>query len=137
MPRFCELAEKEIPNFAGIQYVHTDLDEGIASLKQNRTIIWGMDTILLGALVHGFEAFALPFLNIVPETIVEVYEYVRNNKLNDAMSAQQKLNLGINDICKRGGDWTFLLKKEFNKIVRDFKVGLTRKPNLNVINRQH
>jgi len=136
MTRFVDLAEKEIPNFSGVHFAHTDLDLGTALLKQGRTIILGVETVFLGALVHGFEAFAFTGMNIYPEMIVEIYENVRNNKLHEAMSAQNKLFYRVNEIVKRGGDWTLWMKNEFNKIVRDFKVGPTRKPNLNIINRQ-
>lgn len=135
MTRFCDLAEKEIPNWVGLQYTHFDLTEATATLKQGRTIILGMETMMLGALSQGFEAFAFTFLNIYPEMIVEIYENFRNNKLREAMTAQTKLFQRVNEIVKRGGDWTLYMKNEFNKVVRDFKVGPCRKPNLNTINR--
>lgn len=137
MPRFCDLAEKEIPNFCGLQYSHTDMDMATACLKQGRTIILGLETIMLGALTQGFEAVACTMLNIFPEMIVEIFENYRNNKLHEAMNAQFKLNQRIHEIVKRGGDWTMYMKNEFNKVVRDFKVGPCRKPAMNVINRQY
>jgi len=137
MTRFVDLAEREIPNFVGLQYVHHDLDEGIATLKQGRTIIFGMGTLMLGALVHGFEAFCITTLNMHPEMVVEIYENFRNNKLREAQTAQTKLYQRIYEIVKRGADWTLFMKNEFNKVVRDFKVDPTRKPHYNVINRQY
>jgi len=137
MPRFVDLAEREIPNFCGLHYVHHDLDEATATLKQGRTIIFGMETIFLGALVLGFESFSFTTLNMHPEMIVEIYENWRNNKLREAMTAQTKLYQRTYEIVKRGADWTFFMKNEFNKVVRDFKVGPTRKPQRNIINRQY
>lgn len=136
MTRFVDLAEREIPNFAGVHYVHHDLDEATALLKQGRTIIFGMETIMLPALVQGFEAFAFTTLNIYPEMVIEIFENFRNNKLREAMTAQTKLYQRTYEIVKRGADWTLFMKNEFNKVVRDFKVGPTRKPHYNTINRQ-
>lgn len=137
MPRFTGLADHEIPNFVGLHYVHTDLDEATYTLKQGRTIIFGMESLMLAALVQGFETFSFTTLNTYPEMIVEIYENWRNNKLREAMTAQTKLYQRIYDIVKRGTDWTLYMKNEFNKVVRDFKVGPTRKPHWNTINRQY
>lgn len=136
MTRFCDLADKEIPNFVGLQYAHTDLVEASATLKKDRTIILSMETMMLGALSQGFEAFAVSFLNIYPEMIVEIYENYRNNKMREAMASHTKMFQRVFEIVKRSGDWTLCMKNEFNKVVRDFKVGPTRKPNFNTINRQ-
>lgn len=137
MHRLCELAEKEIQNFNGLHYCHTDLDEGVACLKKDRTVLLGCDSILLGGLVHQFDCICMTMLNHYTEMVVDIYNHVRNNKLQDAMIAQQKLNQCIRDIYMRGGDFVRIMKAEFNKIARDMKVGPVRKPNLNCINRQY
>lgn len=136
MPRLCDLAEKEIPNFNGVHYCHSDLDEAVACLKNNRIVILGWDSILLGGLVHQFECICMTMLNHYTEMVVDIYNNVRNNKLQDAMVAQHKLSQCMRDIYKRGGDFVHIMKDEFNKIARDIKVGPCRKPNLNLINRQ-
>lgn len=136
MPRFYEFAEKEISTFGGLYFAHHNMDEAYSTLKQGRTVILGMETMLLGALTHGFEAVAVTMMNIHPELIFEIFENCRNNKLQEAKTTQYKLNQRINEIYKRGGDWNTYMKNEFNK-VRDFKVGPTRKPMYNVKNYQY
>lgn len=136
MPRFCNLAEQEIPNFCGLKFTSVDLDEGAACLKPGRTVFLGADTILTGAVALGFDSAIMTTLNIFPESSFEIFELMRNNKVQDAMVAQMKMNKRIFEICPRGADWVETMKTEFNKVNTTFKAGPCRKPLTNVIKKQ-
>lgn len=137
MPRLCDLAERDIPNFNGIHYCHGDLDECCACLKDNRCVILGDDGILCGALAQNIETCCLTTLNHCPEIIKEIYDCVRNNKLHEAAIGQKKLCCRINECCRRGDDFVLTMKKEFNKAHSSIHVGPSRKPHVNVINREY
>lgn len=132
MPRFCDLAEKEIPNFCGLKYTNGDMEQGIACLKPGRTVFLGADTILTGALALGFDCAILTTLNIFPELSLEIFSYMRNNKVHEALTVQMQMNKRIWEICPRGADWVNTMKMEFNKINTAFKMGSCRKPLANL-----
>jgi len=136
MPRFCTLAEQEIPNFCGLKFTSTDLDEGAACLKAGRSVFLGADTILTAALALGFDSAIMTTLNIFPELSFEIVEHMRNNKVQDALATQVKLNKRIFEICPRGDDWVETMKTEFNKANTTFKAGPCRKPFMNIVKKQ-
>lgn len=133
MPRFCDLAEKEIPNFGGLKYTNGNMEEGVACLKSGRTIFLGADTILVGAMALGFDSAIITTLNLFPELSQEIYELMKTNKWQEANVVQMKLNKRVWEICPRGGDWVATMKNEFNKINTTFKAGPCRKPLMNML----
>lgn len=66
MPRLCDLAEKHVPTFNGIKFTSSDLNEGISCLKPARKIFLGSNTIILGALVQGFDSTITTTSNMYP-----------------------------------------------------------------------
>lgn len=132
MPRFCELAEKEIPTFCGIKYTSGDMEEGVACLKTGRTVFLGGNTILTGALALGFDSVILTTLNVFPDYAIQIFEHMRNNKWQEAQAIQAKWNDHIQQICPRGADWVQSMKDEFNKVNPTFECGPCRKPVMNV-----
>lgn len=128
MPRFCDLAEKEIANFCGLKYTSADLEEGVACLKNGRTLYLGNASILTGALAMGFDSAIMTILNICPEHATEAFEHAQNNRPKAALESQLKLNKVINDVCPRGADWVESMKSEFNRINPTFESGPCRKP---------
>ena len=137
MTRFWDLVEREVQNFAGVYYAHHNLDEATTLLKRNRFVIYAGDNTLIGALTLGFDTIASTLLNIVPEHFVEIYELVRTFKLREAMAAQEKLHKRIYDVYRPGFDWVQTWKVEMNKVQPEIRVGVTRKPILNIINKQY
>lgn len=135
MFRFCEMVEKEVPNFVGVEYIHHDMVEATTLLKHGRNIVWGMDKVLIGALAVGMDTFMLTTLNICPELVMEIVDRMRQNKLNEAMMFSEKLMRRIDDIYVRGSDWIMLMKNEFNKMHTGMKVGPCRKPVLNIVHK--
>jgi len=135
MTRLCDLAEKDIPNFVGLEYISPDLNEGAACLKQNRLVLFGHDTLLLGALVMGFQSATVTMLNICPNNVLEIYDNIMNNKLIEAEAAQEKLIKHVDGIYKPGQDWVQIMKQECNNVHPACKCGPCRKPQVNVINK--
>lgn len=128
MPRFCDLMEREIPSFRGLKYTNGDMEIGIQMLKEDRNILLGADTILIGALSLGFDSAILTTLSICPEYSIEILKHCENSDYNAALEAQKKLNLRIKEIMSNGtGEWVESMKKEFNKLNLGFKAGSTRK----------
>lgn len=132
MPRFCELAEKEIETFRGIKYTNGDMEEGVACLAPGRTVFLGGNTILTGALALGFDSAILTTLNVFPEYAVSIFENMRNNQWQEARAVQDKWNAHINQICPRGADWVQSMKEEFDRVNPKFPCGPCRKPLTNV-----
>lgn len=136
MPRFYDIAEREISTFCGLKYTSGDLVQGTNCLKQGRNVILGADTIMAGAFTLGFDAAILTTLNIYPEHALECYDAIQKGKIREAQTAQEKLNQRIRDILSRGsGDWVETMKDEFNKVNGKLNAGPYRKPCLNVIKR--
>lgn len=128
MVRFCKLAEKEIPNFCGLEYASSELDEGVACLKPGRHVFIGADKILVAALSQGFDSAILTAVNLFPEYPIEIFKHVHNNDVTSAARVQLKMNQRFEAIFPPGGDWVRTMKNEFNKTVSTFKVGPCRKP---------
>lgn len=125
MPRFCDLADKEIPSFNGIKFSNNDLNECIACLKPDRKVFLGSNTIFLGALTQGIDSGILVSLNVFPELAMEIFAAVKENRWADAQATQLELTTRFNKI---GGG----LKDEFNRLNSEFACGPARKPLLNL-----
>lgn len=125
MPRLCDLAEKHIPTFNGIKFTSSDLNEGVACLKPNRKIFLGSNTIILGALVQGFDSTISTTSNLYPELVHEIYTAVRENRWKDAQRAQCKL-------IDRFNECSSSLKGAFNRMNNELDCGPARKPALNL-----
>lgn len=128
MWRLYDLAEKEITNFGGIYYADGNLDLAVETLRTDRKIILAMGTTMIGTMMSGFDAISMTVMNIIPETIVELYEHVLNNRLKEAYLVQDKITKRVRDIWTREEDLIVKMKTEFNKINSGFKLGVTRKP---------
>jgi len=126
--RLYELLQRVVPNFNGVYYRHTNIEAATNLLKEGHNIILSTDTILVGVLALGFETISSITLNLYPEQVTEIYEYVLNGKLREARETNDKLYHRIKGVvAQQTFDWVELLRKEFNKLT-DFKVGGTRKP---------
>lgn len=125
MPRFCDLAERDIPSFVGIKYTSGDLNEGAACLKSNRTIFLGANTIISAALALGFDSAIPVSLNVCPDLPQKILTAMQANRLADARCAQDQLTQRFN-ACGTA------LKAEFNRMNPDINCGPARKPLLNL-----
>lgn len=135
MPEFCELAEKSIPNFAGIEYSHSDLAMAAKCLAPNRMIILSDSRMLSSGLLLGFKTFCMAAFNMVPDTMREIYDYMKTGKMNLAKREQKLLNSSIREHMTRQkkGSWVKAMKQWFNEEMKKpqngtiFSAGHTRK----------
>lgn len=126
--RLVDLLERAYPNYSGVYYRHTNIELANALLKEGHHIILSTDTILTGVLTLGFETISAITLNIYPEHVTEIYEFIQNSKYREARERDEKLYRQIRDIiAHKDQGWVELMKSEFNKKV-DFKIGETRRP---------
>lgn len=134
MVRFCELAEKEIPNFCGLEFADNDLNSAVACLKRGRNVFMGSDKNLASSLARGFDSAIITSASLFPKLSIEIYEHARAGKFDKANQLQEELNEKINTICAgpNGDDWVHATKDEFNRLNRSFSVGPCRKPSWNV-----
>ena len=84
----------EHPNIAGIKNSTTDLEElkqTIKSVPENFTVLAGTGSVLLPALTEGAKGGVLALANIAPNECIQIYNYFKENKLEEAEELQEKL----------------------------------------------
>lgn len=109
IPKFCDLAEKEILHFAGIKHSSPDLDQGAACLKPGRAIFTASPRVFTGALALGFDSSIMTTLNIFPELPIKIFDLMKANKLNEARDMQQKLSRKCDEILKHGKGFLYII----------------------------
>jgi N-acetylneuraminate lyase len=94
MVKFLELAEKRIPNLAGIKYTASTLHEYQACLNYKGgkyDILFGYDEMLLSALVLGAKGAVGSTYNFAGPLYLKVMEFYANNKPVEARALQYRL----------------------------------------------
>lgn len=129
---FMELVTKEVPTYAGIFYAGDNIDQ-IAYVKEKMpsyTYIVAMGTSLMAYMAEGFEAYSMTAMNLYPESIKEVYDYMIGYKLNEAYVATKKMSKLVYDMynINLDLDYVTVMKAEMNKLYPAMKMGPTRKP---------
>lgn len=124
MPRFCDLAERDIPSFAGIKFTSGDLNEGAACLKDGRTVFLGSNTIISAALALGFESAIPVSLNVSPDLPQKILAAMQEHRIADARALQDQLTRRFNK-CGTA------IKAEFNRMNPTIDCGPARKPLMN------
>ncbi|KAL9926479.1 N-acetylneuraminate lyase B-like isoform 2-T4 [Glossina fuscipes fuscipes] len=95
MPMFCKAAKKNIPNFAGIHFTHTDLSAACKCLSETWVLL-GISSLLAAGMLLGFGAFESSILNIYPELFCDIYAAMSNNEVERAQDKQIALNAIVN-----------------------------------------
>lgn len=131
MYRFMKLMEKETQMFAGLYYADDRIDR-VSFLKEKLSdfhYIIGTGTSFMGYMAEGFDAISMTTMNLYPEMIKEMYDYMLNYKVNDAFLVKQKFIKRVVDLFRTDMhmDWLSMMKMEMDKIV-PLKMGKTRKP---------
>lgn len=133
MWRLAEMAEKEIPSFAGVFYADGNLDKAAEMMKSGRSLIMGMGSIMVGAMAMGIDAISMTAMNLMPEMMVELMDHVLNNRLREAMLLQEKMRQSIRGVWQYGDDMIMKMKMEFNKMNSSIKLGPCRKPPMTMM----
>lgn len=131
MVRLYELLKRTITTFGGFYYRHTDFEDATILLKEDTTVILSTDLTTVGVFTLGFDTISTITLNLYPEFVTEIYDYVRNGKLREARDTNDKLYRRIKDLVGdfTTTDWIEKFKYEFDKKT-DIKVGGLRKPRI-------
>lgn len=98
----------------------------------NFLYIIGMGASMMGYLAEGFEAFSMTAMNVFPEMIKELYDYMMNNKYDQALIVKKKMTKRIYDMFRMDMDmdWMTVMKMEMEKMYPMMKMGPIRKPKM-------
>lgn len=132
--KFLTIIEKEVPYFAGFYWADDKIDR-VLFLKEkmpNYLYIIGAFTSIMGYMVEGFEAISMPLMNLFPELIVELYGYMINYKIHEAVVVKEKIYKRFYDLFRYDMDIDYLLliKSEMDKIYPTMKMGPVRRPKI-------
>lgn len=136
MYQFLMMVEKELPMFAGLFWADDNIDK-VMYLKEkmpNYLYIIGMGASMMGYMAEGFEAFSMTAMNIFPEMIKELYDYMLNYKMDQALIVKKKLIKRIYDMFRldMDMDWMTMMKMEMDKMYPMMKMGPVRKPKMSM-----
>lgn len=128
------MVDKELPMFAGLFWADDNIDK-VMFLKEkmpNFLYIIGMGLTMTGFMVEGFDAISMTAMNLFPEMIKELYDYMLNYKLDQVMIVKKKLVKRIMDMFKMdmNMDWMTIMKMEMDKMYPMMKMGPLRKPKM-------
>ncbi|XP_011188424.2 N-acetylneuraminate lyase B [Zeugodacus cucurbitae] len=129
MSEFCALAEECIPNFAGIDYSHSDIALAAKCLAPNRMIILSDSRMLSSGLLLGFKTFCMTAFNMVPDELYDICDFMKSGQLNLARKEQKHLNNTIREriSMQKKGNWLKAMKQWFNDEIRK-QYGVTFSP---------
>lgn len=128
MTRCWELLTKAIPNFRGCLWGGDDITTAHNLLKDGCHIIMCHDTLLTGCKMLGFETFCCVTMNIWPERVKEIYDFMCTNKFREAYNTHTKLCDDIRGLLRNQTcDFVEVFKLHCNKVC-DINLGGVRKP---------
>ena len=99
------IAEKMIPNFAGVKYTHFDLYDMQQCLAYNHgkfEVLHGYDEVLLAGLCLGVKAAIGSTYNYIPSLYLRIWEAFRKLEIAEARELQQ-VSVGIVKVLNRYG----------------------------------
>lgn len=112
----------KVPNFCGLKFTSTQLDEGILALHANEgkyAVFLGADSVsarnvlnkhprnitfqvLVGGFALGFDSAIGTTFNIFPNLSVDILNAMNKSKTEEARELQEKLTYSIDVIRKYG-----------------------------------
>lgn len=132
--KFLHLIEKEIPNFAGFYWADDKIDR-VVLLKEklpNFLYIIGAFTSIIGYMTEGFEAISMPLMNLYPEFIKDIYHYMLDYKVHEAIVVKEKFYKRFYEFFRldTNVDYLYLIKTEMDKIFPALRMGPVRRPKI-------
>jgi len=118
MIEFLKVADKIVPNLAGIKYTHNDINDYRQCLEYNNAkydILFGRDEFLLDGLKIGALGAVGSTYNIMTGLYRELLNEYSTNNLERAQHLQ-KISADTCQIIYETGDFVFGLKTIMNKI---------------------
>lgn len=128
------MVEKEIPTFAGFYWADDHIDK-LTFLKHKMPeyhYIVGVGSTMMGFMAEGFDAISMTAMNLYPEMMKELYEYMMNYKMHEAYMFKEKMTKKIYDMFQMNNqnmDWLMMMKMEMDKM-HPWKMGPMRKPKM-------
>jgi len=116
----------QIPNVVGVKDSSGQLSFILAVLEKVRdkiNVLCGHDEVVLAALAAGCSGAILASANVIPDIWIQIYNYVKNGKLQKARELQYKVQKIARIIAGSGAVGT---KEALNMM--KIKVGPVRKP---------
>lgn len=128
-----QLMQKEVTTFAGFYWADTQLDS-VMYLKLKMPeyyYIIGMGSSMMGFMAEGFDSISMTAMNIYPQMVKELYDYMLNFKMQEAYVVKGKMVKSIYDMFPKDSpmDWFMMMKMQMNKLY-PFKMGPMRKPKI-------
>lgn len=127
MGKFLYAVDGKIPNFVGIKFTSTCLDEGVDAanvLGRKYAVFLGADTLMLGAYSLGMDSAIATSFNVYPHGL-EIFNNATTNH-KEALKKQQELTSIINKMSKFG-HWVEIWKLAMNSLT-PINVGPPRLP---------
>ncbi|XP_076655784.1 N-acetylneuraminate lyase A [Halictus rubicundus] len=129
MGQFLETLGDKIPNFAGIKFTSSSLDEGIQALyadNKKYTVFLGNDQLINAGSADGMDSFIVTTLNMLPEYSQEILAQWKGGNVSKAREMQAKLTKAVMDITQYGS-WVASMKIAMF-LLTPIEVGPARSP---------
>lgn len=128
------MVEKELPMFTGLFWADTNIDK-VMFLKEkmpNFLYIIGVGLSMMGFMSEGFDAISMTTMNLFPEMFKELYDFMLNYKMDQAMMVKKKLVKRILDMFRMdmNMDMMTVMKMEMDKMYPMMKMGPLRTPKM-------
>lgn len=139
MEQFSNLSVGQIPTLQGIKYTANDLSEGYNALKaaNGRYAIFlglGANTLIQPTFALGFDSAVCSPLSFIPGHLIKIINALKENKIEEARIAQDKLTAICRTIVSYG-PWVAAMKTAMNALT-PVNVGLARPPTKNLTEAQ-
>ncbi|XP_044745061.1 N-acetylneuraminate lyase-like isoform X2 [Coccinella septempunctata] len=123
----------KVPNFCGLKFTSTQLDEAVLALHANEgkyAVFLGADSVLAGALALGMDSAIGTTFNIFPNLSIDILNAMNQSQTEHAREIQEKLTYTI-EVIKKYGSWVATMKHAMN-LLTPINVGKARKPLTNL-----
>ncbi|XP_076296605.1 N-acetylneuraminate lyase B isoform X2 [Lasioglossum baleicum] len=129
MGQFLESLGDKIPNFAGIKFTSSILDEGIQALyadNKKYTVFLGNDQLINAGCSEGMDSFIVTTINMFPEYSQEILTQWKGGNVLKAREMQAQLTKAVMAITKYGG-WVETMKIAM-PFLTNMEIGPVRSP---------
>ncbi|CAH0551873.1 unnamed protein product [Brassicogethes aeneus] len=133
MGKFLNFVPNKIPTFSGIKFTSVNLEEGMEAVRANNrsfAVFLGADTLTAGAMAMGFDSAISTTLNIFPQLSIDIMNFLKSSKIQEAKETQDKLST-LTSIITKNGTWVPTMKAAMN-LATPINVGVARSPLMNL-----
>ncbi|XP_011158133.1 N-acetylneuraminate lyase [Solenopsis invicta] len=105
MGQFLESIRDKIPQFVGIKFTSSNLEEGAQALRaddRKYVIFLGNNQLINAAYALGMDSFILSSINVFPELVLDIFAACKSGDTLRAKNLQEKLSSVVVAIMKHG-----------------------------------